>query len=60
VNTPGTTMLCRTCTKRVDERANEGHPQPCAEVRWDGPRHLRPHLQIVGDEVRCEEYQARE
>jgi hypothetical protein len=48
---PGRVLsLCASCTHRTPDLS---HPSPCSMVRWDGPRHVKPHLDRDGDAVVC-------
>ncbi len=56
---PGLEIICRWCAHLDDEAANEGHVAPCDRVRWDGPQHLGPALEVVDGAVRCADREAR-
>ena len=53
----GTLALCRTCCHWLAGHWRQGHPSPCARVRWDGPHHLKPALTItVAGGIVCDEF----
>ncbi len=48
----GLLPYCRDCLHRDRQMADAGHPRPCREARWDGPRLVLP----VADEAGCESF----
>ena len=54
---PGSGRICRGCRCWLERAWNNGHPNPCALVRWEGPRHLSPELVRDADgSQRCDAF----
>lgn len=43
--------LCPGCDHFDRYMYDQGHPNPCAMVRWIGPKHVKPSLTIDADGV---------
>ncbi len=51
--TPGCYGICPTCTHYDEVMAGQGHPSPCAMVRWQGHQHTGPDLLVDGENITC-------
>jgi hypothetical protein len=50
--------LCPSCLHHDPILANQGHPNPCGMVRWEGPYHRKPSLERDADGmVTCGSYE---
>jgi hypothetical protein len=56
----GQGRLCLDCLHYLATSWSEGHPTPCARVRWIGPRHHSPRLTRRQAGERCDNRQAQD
>ena len=52
---PGQAMTCKTCRHFHGWAWEQGHPQPCGQVRWDNRNRVEPELSKDGRE--CSDFE---
>ena len=58
---PGQTRLCwKSCALFISGAWQEGHPNPCRAVRWDGHKHHEPKLRATADGIECDCFEPME
>lgn len=53
---PGTGGLCNACGHALPSMRGQGHPTPCARVRWDGARNVLPALVRAPEGESCPDF----